>query len=235
MIEKFAVPLRRASERFFSILNHTSTLRSGVPHDCEVRSSPGVARRRTSQSGRQCSISLQGRSADPARAPILDLPWGSDLAPRATERWRDGSDPREWSGAGGRFRAHLCAASTSWRSQASLGRAFTRLASQAIRDLVRPTGIEPMSARWHRAALPLSYGRWCTEQDSNLRSRRHPIYSQASLPLEYLCEIDWRGRPRDRPHLCWRKADGSNAAPCGAHPFSRRGAGHSSGAFPVSC
>src|SRR5262245_61420903 len=74
--------------------------------------------------------------------------------------------------------------------------AFTRLASQANCRLVRPTGIEPMSARWHRAALPLSYGRrvssslveghrfrprreshakrWCTEQDSNLRSPRAP-------------------------------------------------------------
>ena len=39
--------------------------------------------------------------------------------------------------------------------------AFTRLASQAELRVVRPTGIEPMSARWHRAALPLSYGRRC--------------------------------------------------------------------------
>src|SRR5262249_21346094 len=31
--------------------------------------------------------------------------------------------------------------------------------------------------------------------------------------------------------LRWRKADGSNATPCGAHPFSRRVAGHSSGTF----
>jgi hypothetical protein len=50
----------------------------------------------------------------------------------------------------GRFRAHLSAAST---------RRFHRLASQAGLKVVRPTGIEPMSARWHRAALPLSYGR----------------------------------------------------------------------------
>jgi hypothetical protein len=57
--------------------------------------------------------------------------------------------------------------------------AFTRLASQAELKVVRPTGIEPVSARWHRAALPLSYGRpsfqeWCTEQDSNLRSPKAP-------------------------------------------------------------
>src|SRR5687767_11433595 len=56
------------------------------------------------------SISLQGRSADPARTPI-GLPWGPDPAPRATERWRDGSDPHEYGGAWGRFRAHLSAAS----------------------------------------------------------------------------------------------------------------------------
>ena len=37
--------------------------------------------------------------------------------------------------------------------------AFTRLASQAYLRLVRPTGIEPMSARWRRTARPLSYGR----------------------------------------------------------------------------
>ena len=34
--------------------------------------------------------------------------------------------------------------------------------------------------------------------------------------------------------IVWRKADGSNATPVGAHPFSRRGAGHSSGAFRMS-
>ena len=57
--------------------------------------------------------------------------------------------------------------------------AFTRLASQAELNVVRPTGIEPVSARWYRSALPLSYGRpsfqeWCTEQDSNLRSPKAP-------------------------------------------------------------
>src|SRR5215471_3911694 len=96
--------------------------------------------------------------------------------------------------------------------------------------MVRPTGIEPVSVRWRRTALPLSY---CTEQDSNLRSQRHLIYSQASLPLEYLCVIDGAG-DFGSPALCWRKADGSNATPCGAHPFSRRVAGHSSGTFRTS-
>ena len=61
-------------------------------------------------------------------------------------------------------------------------------------------------------------------------ARRHLIYSQASLPLEYLC-VAIVGRPCNRPHPCWRKVDGSNATPCGAHPFSRRVAGHSSGTF----
>ena len=115
--------------------------------------------------------------------------------------------------------------------------AFTRLASQAELKVVRPTGIEPMSARWHRAALPLSYGRpsfheWCTAGLRTCETRRHLIYSQASLPLEYLCAMDGAGNRKHRPHPCWRKADGSNAAPCGALPFSRRVAGHSSGAFP---
>src|SRR6476646_7897404 len=70
-------------------------------------------------------------------------------------------------------------------------------------------------------------------QDSNLRSQRHLIYSQASLPLEYLCVNDGAG-DSCCPHLCWRKVDGSNATPCGAHPFSRRVAGHSSETFRTS-
>ena len=56
------------------------------------------------------SISLQGRSADLARTPI-GLLWGSDPAPRATERWRERVQPPRIDGAWGRFRAHLSAAS----------------------------------------------------------------------------------------------------------------------------
>src|SRR6185312_7229344 len=62
------------------------------------------------------STSLQGRSADPARAPI-GLPRGPDpCAPRATE----------WGGAWGRFRAHLSAASTRRFHQISFPGALER-------------------------------------------------------------------------------------------------------------
>ena len=84
--------------------------------------------------------------------------------------------------------------------------AFTRLASQAELNVVRPTGIEPVSARWHRAALPLSYGRKVSRHGAQSRTRtceahRHLIYSQPSLPLEYLCAMDGAGNRKDRPYL----------------------------------
>jgi hypothetical protein len=60
--------------------------------------------------------------------------------------------------------------------------------------VVRPTGIDPMSARWHRAALPLSYGRFGAQSRTRTcEARRHLSYSQASLPLEYLCAMDGAG------------------------------------------
>jgi hypothetical protein len=201
------------------------------------------------------------------RVPRLGLPRGPDpLAPRARSSGEKGLTPRmEDVGAWGRFRAHLSAASASWRSQASLGRAITRSASQANRaqgwrggcaqaKVVRPTGIEPMSARWHRAALPLSYGRWSDGSGAQSRTRtcearRHLIYSQASLPLEYLCRVGRGGRtctcglrvmspascccstPRRMVRAiariartcCWRKADGSNATPLGCPPVFKTG------------
>ena len=103
------------------------------------------------------------------RGPCACPDWvclgGQTLQLRVHGAMRDGSDPREWGGAWGRFRAHLSAAST---------RRFHQISFPGEFELVRPTGIEPVSARWHRAALPLSYGRWCTEQDSNLRSPKAP-------------------------------------------------------------
>jgi hypothetical protein len=51
-------------------------------------------------------------------------------------------------GAQGRFRAHLSAASTQRFHQISF-----------LGELERPEGIDPSSQRWHRYALPLSYGR----------------------------------------------------------------------------
>ena len=116
-------------------------------------------------------------------------------------------------GAWGRFRSHLSAASMRRCHQISFPGNI----------LERPARLELASLRWRRRALPLSYGRSFGAQSRTrtCEARRHLVYSQASLPLEYLCEHFSR----------WRKADGSNATPCGAHPFSRRGAGHSSGAL----
>ena len=96
------------------------------------------------------SISLQGRSADPARAPVFALPRGPDPhAPRARSDGETGLTPANGLVPGVGFEP------TSPRLQRG---AFTRSASQA-NWMVRPTGIEPVSARGQRAALPLSYGR----------------------------------------------------------------------------
>ena len=96
------------------------------------------------------SISLQGRSADPARAPIGFALGGQTLRLRVHGAMaRRGSDPANRLVPGVGFEP------TSPRLQRG---AFTRLASQANCELVRPTGIEPVSARWLRTALPLSYG-----------------------------------------------------------------------------
>ena len=105
---------------------------------------------------------------------------------------------------------------------------------------MRPTGIEPMSVRWRRTALPLSYGRWCI--GTVHRAGLEPAEPEGTwFTARPRCRLsicarllEWCGRSCDRPHRCWRKADGSNAAPCGAHPFSRRVAGHSSGTFRLS-
>ena len=120
------------------------------------------------------SISLQGRYADPARAPIGFALRGQTLRLRVqrSDGEKGGSDPAN----GVTMVPGVGFEPTSPRLQRG---AFTRLASQAELKVVRPTGIEPVSARWHRAALPLSYGRpsfqeWCTERDSNLRSPKAP-------------------------------------------------------------
>jgi hypothetical protein len=99
------------------------------------------------------SISLQGRYADPARAPIGFALGGQTLRSACTERLARKEDltPRMGdSGAWGRFRAHLSAAST---------RRFHQISFPGEWLMVRPTGIEPVSVRWRRTALPLSYGR----------------------------------------------------------------------------
>ena len=88
----------------------------------------------------------------PCACPELVALRGQTLGSACTERGEKGLTPRiEDIGAWGRFRAHLSAAST---------RRFHQISFPGELRLVRPTGIEPVSARWHRAALPLSYGRW---------------------------------------------------------------------------
>jgi hypothetical protein len=101
------------------------------------------------------------------QAPKLRLPRGPDpSAPRARSDGEKGSDPanaRSWSW--GRFRDHLSAAST---------RRFHQISFPGKFPLLRPTRIELVPVQWRRTVLPLSYGRWCTEQDSNLRSPKAP-------------------------------------------------------------
>jgi hypothetical protein len=81
-------------------------------------------------------------------------------------------------GARGRFRAHLSAASTQRFHQISFPG-----------ELERPEGIDPSSQRWHRYALPLSYGRigGCGT-DSNLHSTEAPGYSRPGFPIPYTPE-----------------------------------------------
>ena len=167
----------------------------------------------------------------PCACPDWSCVGGQTLVlPRATERWRDGSDPHGWGdGAWGRFRAHLSAASTRRFHQISFPGGIERGA--ADRNRTRVCAVVPLgsaielrtpelSGVVHRAGLEPAKpeGTWFTAKPRCRLS---------------ICarELD-AGDPCDRPHPCWRKADGSNATPCGAHPFSRRVAGHSSGAFP---
>ena len=153
--------------------------------------------------------------------PKIGCPRGPDpSACRARSCGERARPPRMHdTGAWSRFRARLSAASA---------RRFHQISFPGEWRLVRSTGIEPMSAHWQRAALPLSYGPLCVGAQSRTQTcgaRRHLIYNHASLPLEYLCvRVNWCGRACNRPHpRCWRKVDGSNATPCGATRFQDGG------------
>jgi hypothetical protein len=134
----------------------------------------------------------------PCACPDWSCHRGPDPCSACTDQWRDGLTPTDRLVPGVGFE------STSPRLQLGV---FTRLASPAELNVVRPTGIEPVSARWHRAALPLSYGRPSFQHNGaqsrtrTCEARRHLIYSQASLPLEYLCAMDGAGNRKDRPYL----------------------------------
>jgi hypothetical protein len=163
------------------------------------------------------SISLQGKSADPARTPIGCL-GGQTLLRVQRSDGEKGSDPRECGGAWGRFRAYLSAASTRRFHQISFPGEFTIGAADGNRThvcawalrLVHRAGLEPAEIE----------GTWATTRP------------RCRLSI-CACWLNRAGDLSDRPRSCWRKADGSNATPCGAHPFSRRGTGHSSGTFRV--
>src|SRR5262245_42579516 len=153
------------------------------------------------------SISLQGRSAVPARAPKGVLR-GPDPCSACTERWREGSDPREWVVPGVGFEP------TSPRLQRG---AFTRLASQANIQVGAADGNRTPVCAWATRGSTIELRtlvrdrlwrkRTASDRDVNLTPRDgaqsrtrtcealgHLIYSQASSPLEYLCGFGCGGR-----------------------------------------
>jgi hypothetical protein len=96
---------------------------------------------------------------------------------------------------------------TSLRLQRS---AFTRSASWAnwsLGELERPEGNDPSSQRWHRYALPLSYGRvgGCGT-DSNLHSTEAPGYSRLGFPIPYTPQIGCRSASRTRRRTAYETA-----------------------------
>jgi hypothetical protein len=115
----------------------------------------------------------------PCACPDLGLPWGPDPWLRVHGALaRTGSDPAKMKegGAWGRFRAHLSAASARRYHQISFPgemrlaqvRGLSSNRSRGAQGwrggcaqagVVRPTGIEPVSVRGQRTALPLTYGR----------------------------------------------------------------------------
>jgi hypothetical protein len=134
------------------------------------------------------SISLQGRSADPARTPIGCL-GGQTLLRVKRSDGEKGPTPANTVVPGVGFEP------TSPRLQRG---AFTRLASQA-------NGIGAADGnRTHVCALAthgsaIELRTLISRNGAQSRTRtceahRHLIYSQASLPLEYLCVFGCGGR-----------------------------------------
>jgi hypothetical protein len=127
------------------------------------------------------SISLQGRYAGPARAPIGFALGGQTLRLRVqrSDGEKGGSDPAN----GVTVVPGVGFEPTSPRLQRG---AFTRLASQAIEvgaadeNRTRVCAVAPHGSPIELRTRAQSRTRTCG-------ARRHLIYSQASLPLEYLC------------------------------------------------
>ena len=91
------------------------------------------------------------------RVPRLGCLGGQTLAPRARSVGEKGSDPREYGGAWGRFRAHLSASSARRFHQISFPGEFTIGAADGIRTHVcawatRGSAIE-LRTLVHRAGL----------------------------------------------------------------------------------
>jgi hypothetical protein len=175
-------------------------LGSAVPHASEVRSSPGVKGRRTSESGRQCSTSLQGRCADPARAPNNLSIGGQTLLRVQRSDGETGPTPANSVVPGVGFEP------TSPRLQRG---AFTRLASQAMSNWCGRRESNPCLCvvAQHAFGMTATYGsaiqlrtlisrNGAQSRTRTCEARRHLIYSQGSLPLEYLCGFGRGGRTR---------------------------------------
>jgi hypothetical protein len=121
------------------------------------------------------------------------------VAPRATERRREGSGPRGFAmlvpGVG--FEP------TSPRLQRG---AITRSASQASwigaadGNRTRVCAVAPRGSAIELRTLK-RVGDGAQSRTRTCEAHRHLIYSQASLPLEYLCAMDGAGNRKDRPYL----------------------------------
>ena len=148
-----------------------------------------------------------------------------------SERWREGSDPREWGGAWGRFRAHLSAASTRRFHQISFPGGLDGAAD----------GNRTRVGAWATRGSAIELRTLCLS-GAQSRTRTcgalgHLIYSQASLPLEYLCDLAsiGAGDPASARTFVWRKADGSNATPLGCPPVFKTGCRPLQRSRPLSC
>ena len=124
-------------------------------------------------------------------------------------------------GAQGRFRAHLSAFSARRFHQISF-----------LSELERPRGNDPLSSRWRREALPLSYSRMVGRDRVERPQPKRGVYSALGSPMPSLPisvagggvapPSKWLMRPIGSLDLPanWRKADVSIATPERCSPAS---------------